>query len=84
MRIPPINWRPTTFRHLFDLVEEGLAHLIRLDELRNPEQMPPEKLTPTCIPRERLFGAESLTDTLRKHVMGDSSSSTMFDDVTSP
>ena len=74
----------TEFRHLFDLVEEGLAHLIRLDELRNPEQMPPEKLTPTCIPRERLFGAESLTDTLRKHVMGDSSSSTMFDDVTSP
>jgi len=74
----------TEFRHLFDLVEEGLAHLIRLDELRNPEQMPPEKLTRTCIPRERLFGAESLTDTLRKHVMGDSSSSTMFDDVTSP
>lgn len=74
----------TEFRHLFDLIEEDLAHLIRLSDLRVPEQMPPEKLRRTCVPRERLFGAESLADTLRNHVVGDSSSSTMFDDVISP
>ncbi len=60
----------TEFRHLFDLVEDGMAHLIRLDDLRPPEQMPPDKLTRTCIPSERLFGVDSLTDTLRKHVAG--------------
>lgn len=74
----------TEFRHLFDLIEEGLAHLIRLDDLRYPEQMPPEKMARTCIPRERLFGAESLNDTLRKHVVRNSSSSTIFAELTPP
>lgn len=60
----------TEFRHLFDLVEDGMAHLIRLNDLRPPEQMPPDKLTRICIPSERLFGVESLADTLRKHVAG--------------
>ena len=59
----------TEFRHLFDLVEEGMAHLIRLDDLLPPGQMPPAKLTRTCIPSERLFGVESLIDTLRNQVM---------------
>ena len=60
----------TEFRHLHDLVEEGMAHLIRLDDLLPPEQMPPAKLTRTCIPIERLFGEDSLIDTLRNHVVG--------------
>ena len=60
----------TEFRHLFDLVDEGIAHLIRLDDLLPPEQMPPEKMTRTCIPSERLFGVKSLIDTLRQHVVG--------------
>lgn len=59
----------TEFRHLFDLVEEGMAHLIRLDDLLPPEQMPPAKMTRTCVPSERLFGTESLIDTLRKQVL---------------
>ena len=63
----------TEFRHLFDLVEEGLAHLVRLDDLRPPGQMPPVMLTRTCIPSETLFGTESLSDTLRDRVIGDSS-----------
>ena len=60
----------TEFRHLFDLVEEGLAHLIRLDELFPPEQMPPDKLTRTCVPAESLFGVEPLIDTLRINFCG--------------
>ncbi len=61
----------TEYRHLFDLVEEGLAHLVRLADLRPPGQMPPALLARTCVPSETLFGAESLSDTLRDKVIGD-------------
>lgn len=59
----------TECRHLLDLVDEGLAHHIRLDDLRPPGQMPPETLTPTRVPAEELFGSESLEDSLRRHVL---------------
>lgn len=59
----------TEFRHLYDLVEEGMAHLIGLGDLRPPGQMPSAMLTRTCVPSESLFGAESLDCALRKHVL---------------
>ena len=59
----------TPYRHLYDLVEERLAHLIRLPDLRPPGQMPPELLTPTRIPADELFGNECLMETLGKHLV---------------
>jgi hypothetical protein len=56
----------TEYRHLEDLAEEGLAHKIRYADLGRLNET---FFTRTCLPAERLFGSEPLTDTLQKHVV---------------
>ncbi len=56
----------TEYRHLDDLVEEGLAHKVREEDLGNLDE---SFFTRTCFPAEKLFGSEPLSDTLRKHVV---------------
>ncbi len=58
----------TPYRHLYDLVEEGLAHHIRLDDLRPPGEMSANFLTPIVFSAEKLFGNESLTSVLAGNV----------------
>ena len=57
----------TPYRHLFDLVEEGYAHLISLEDLPNP---PKEKLKPTKIEKEYLFSSQSISETLQANILG--------------
>ena len=59
----------TPYRHLEDLVDEGLAHRIHLDDLRPPGQMSLSFLTPTRIPPDYLFGKDSLETALREHLL---------------
>lgn len=58
----------TPYRHLLDLVEERLAHRIRLEDLRAPDQMPEDALTRTFIDADRLFGKKCLNEVIREHV----------------
>jgi|GEM_PF-998048 len=59
----------TPYQHLLDLVEEGLAHRIRLEDLKPPGQMPASLLEPTRVAPEHLFGRVSLQDSIRAHVL---------------
>ena len=56
----------TEYRHLEDLVEEGLAHKVRYEDLGTLGQ---HAFSPTCFPADKLFGRDSLSDTLQKHVV---------------
>jgi hypothetical protein len=56
----------TEYRHLDDLVEEGLAHKVRYENLANLDK---NFFTPTRASVEKLFGDESLEETLRKRVL---------------
>ena len=60
----------TPYRHLQDLVEEGLAHRIRLKDIQPPGHMPPEMTTLTVASAKSFFGTETLKGTLRKHLSG--------------
>jgi hypothetical protein len=53
------------YKHLYDLVEEGYAHSISLNDFPEP---PPEKWTPCRIPADYLFSSISMQDTLRDAV----------------
>jgi hypothetical protein len=56
----------TEYKHLDDLVEEGLAHKVRLEDL---DKLDERFFSPTCVSTDNLFGTSSLTDILRKHVV---------------
>ena len=56
----------TEYRHLEDLVEEGLAHKVRYEDLETLGQY---VFSPTLFPADKLFGRDSLSDTLRNHVV---------------
>lgn len=58
----------TAFRHLEDLVDEGLAHRIFLDDIRPPGQMDPAKLMPIGVDRAHLFGETPLQEVIRMNV----------------
>ena len=60
----------TPYRHLQDLVEEGLAHRIRIEDIQAPGQMLAEMTIPTAPSARDFFGTETLEETLRKHVCG--------------
>ena len=59
----------TAFRHLEDLVDEGLAHRISLDEIRPPGQMDPAKLKPSSVDCAHLFGETPLQEVIRSIVV---------------
>ena len=56
----------TEYRHLEDLVEEGLAHKVRYEDLAKLDQ---GFFTRTCFPTEKLFGSERLADILKNRVV---------------
>ncbi|MEO8204788.1 MAG: hypothetical protein ABI615_01315 [Chthoniobacterales bacterium] len=56
----------TEYRHLEDLVEEGLAHSISLEEINS---IPSKKFTSTIITAEEFFIDETMESTLHKHVI---------------
>jgi hypothetical protein len=58
----------TPYRHLQDLVEEGLAHCIRLEEIQPPGHMPTDLTTPTVASAKGFFGSETLEEMLQKHL----------------
>lgn len=59
----------TPYRHLLDLVEEGLAHCITLEEILPPGKMPSEKLRPTKLAPTALFGEKPLELSIQQEVM---------------
>jgi hypothetical protein len=60
----------TPYRHLQDLVEEGLAHRIRLEDIQPLGHMPTDLTTPTVASAEGFFGSETVEETLRKYLNG--------------
>ena len=59
----------TPYRHLLDLVEEGLAHRIRLEDIKPPGSMLPDTVLLRCPPREELFRSELLDETLHRYLL---------------
>lgn len=58
----------TPYRHLQDLVDEGLAHRIQLEEIQAPGQMPLDLTTPTVASAKSFFGSATLEEMLQKHL----------------
>lgn len=56
----------TEYKHLEDLVEEGYAHKIKYDDLEN---LGHQYFTKTQIQSNYFFNPETLSNTLRKHVI---------------
>lgn len=56
----------TEYKHLDDLVEDGLAHKVRLCELDNLDQ---KYFRKTKIDAEDFYYSENLSDTIRKQVL---------------
>jgi len=55
----------TEYNHLFDLVDQGLAHQIKLEEVENLDE---KYFSKTSINTEEFFCSESLRDTLYKNI----------------
>lgn len=56
----------TDYRHLYDLVEQGYAQLIRLEELENID---PSKLRSAKVDSEYFFNTMSVKEVIRKFVL---------------
>lgn len=59
----------TPYRHLFDLVDERLAHRIRIEDIQPSGDMPTDTIRPTQFSRTELFGTQSLEETLHHHLL---------------
>ena len=59
----------TPCRHLQDLVDEGFAHSIRLEDIKPPTQMPMEFMIPTRANSSSIFGEDSLASVLSSQLL---------------
>jgi len=56
----------TEYKHLHDLVDNGLAHIIKLNDLENLDEKYFKK---TTIDVEEFFNSEQLNETIKKHII---------------